>query len=922
VEFRLLGPVEVLGDDGAAVRLGGKRPRALLALLLLHANRTVSTDRLIDALWGESPPARARGALQVHVHALRKALGPDRIVTRAPGYLVHVEDEELDTDRFARLVSAGSFTEALALWRGPALADLSTEEFAQADAARLEEARVAAVESRIAAELDAGRHDALVAELEALVAAHPHRERLRAQQMIALYRSGRQADALAAYRDARAALDELGLEPSAELRLLEQRILQQDRELATSASAPSEAGVAGASVERTPLIGRELELAAVRGLLGRPEIRVITLTGPGGTGKTRLAIAAAETAERARFIDLSAVTDAGLVLPTLARALDTDEAPGRSDLDNALEALDDPPGLLVLDNFEQVLDAAAELAALVAAAPALRVLVTSRAPLRIGAEHVYAVPPLAVPGPLDDTAATIERAGAVRLYADRAAATLPGFEITDENAAAVARICRALDGLPLALELAAARVRTLGPEGTADRLGQRLALLSRGARDLPERQRSLRATLDWSVQLLEDDARDLLAVFGAFGGGASLDALEAVADGGDVADALDDLLDAALVTRSEVAREPRFGMLETVRDYAGELLAASGLEPEIRDRHLDWCLALVEGDVPLRYRVMDAAWLDRVELEHDNIRSAFRHAEAIEDVEREIRLAIAMRYFWRVRGYVEEGRRRLVRAVELAPAVADRLRAHALAEAGVMTFAAGQHERSRTLWLEALELFEQLDDRREVGRALMEIGATWHGEGDLPHALEYYERARDALTETDDALAAGVVLSNLGAVYNALGDLDRAQEAGEGGLEVSERLGDEDGIAIASLNLATIHLERGDLRAAAEYTRVSLDKSLRLAYREVTAYGLGVAAALALRVRRATDAAVLSGAFVELFRAIGTEPQPEEAERHSATRAAAAREIDVEEAVERGSQLTTDEAVALARDVLEVIRRA
>jgi predicted ATPase/DNA-binding SARP family transcriptional activator len=916
VEFRVLGPLEVLGEHGEPVALGGARPRRLLGVLLLHANRPVATDRLIDAVWADSPPPSARGALQVHVHALRKALGTDRIVTRAPGYLVRVDEGELDADRFERLVDAGSFAEALGLWRGPALADLASEDFARADAARLEEARLSAHEARIAAELEAGRHDAVVPELDALVTAHPHRERLRAQQMLALYRAARQADALAAFRDARSALDELGLEPSAELRRLEQRILQQDPDLAPSAAVPREAGPGGLPVERTPLVGRELEVAAVRALLGRPETRLVTLTGPGGTGKTRLAIAAAEASERALFVDLSAVADPELVLPTVARALGADEAPGRGELETVLTALGYESGLLVLDNFEQVLDAAGDVAGLVDSAPALRVLVTSRSPLRVGAEHVYAVPPLPVPGPGDETAATIERIGSVRLYTDRARATLPEFALTDENAAAVARVCRALDGLPLALELAAARVRTLGPAGTADRLGQRLSLLSRGARDLPPRQRSLRATLDWSVQLLEDDARGLLAALGAFSGGASLDALESVVDAGvDVPGALEDLLDAALVTRSGSVAEPRFVTLETVREYAGELLAASGAEREARDRHLDWCLALVEGDTLPRHRIMDAPWLDLVELEHDNIRAAFAHAESTGDVERELRLAAAMRYFWRVRGYVEEGRRRLERGVELSPAADGELRARTIGEAGVMAFAAGDHTRSRALWLEALPLFEQLEDRREVGRALMEIGATWHAEGDLNRAIEYYEPAREVLVEVD-ANATGVVLANLGAVYHALGELDRAEAATAEALALAERIDDEDGIAISSLNLSAIDIERGDLRAAARHVAVAIDRALRLAYREVTAYALGIAGVIAVRIGRPEDAAVLGGAFVALFREIGAEPQPEEAERHAAMLAEAARQVDVEAALERGRSLTTDEAVALARDVL------
>jgi predicted ATPase len=657
-------------------------------------------------------------------------------------------------------------------------------------------------------------------------------------------------------------------------------------------------------------------------MLGRPDTRLVTLTGPGGTGKTRLAIAAAAETARVVFVDLSPVFDPALVLATAARASGAPESRGGNDLEALVEALGGESTLLVLDNFEQVLDAASDLARLVSAAPLLRVVVTSRAPLRIAAERVYAVPPLQIPEAGEVTAASIERTPAVRLYAGRARATDPHFAVTDANAAAVARICRALDGLPLALELAAARAGTLGPEGTAQRLGERLSLLSRGARDLPERQRSLRATLDWSVQLLDDGARRVLGALGAFSGGASLEALEAVAGDVDVVTALDDLIDAALVSRVRAAPHPRFGMLETVREYAADLLAASGDERAVRDRHLAWLVSMVQGEGLYWHRLMDAEWLDRVELEHDNIRAAFAHAEAVGDLDQELRLAVAMRYFWRVRGYAEEGRRRLERGVELSPGLDDvELRARTLGEAAVMSFVAGDQERSRALWLEALPMFETVGNRREIGRALMEIGATWHAEDELSRALEYYEASREAFADVDDPNARGVIVANLGAVYHALGDLDAAVEATTEALAIAEAIGDEDGVAISVLNIATFDLERGDLAAAAEHAATSLECSVRLSYREVTAYGLGIVAAVAAETGRPEDAGMLGGAFTEHFRAIGSDPQTVEAERLAATLARVSSEIDVDAAVDRGKGLSPDEALALARDVIASVER-
>ena len=918
----MLGPLEVVGDDGAAVALGGRRPRALLTQLLLHANSPVPSDRLIDAVWGEEPPAGAHAALQVHVHALRKALGADRIFTRPPGYLVRVEPGELDVERFERHLADTQPREALALWRGPALADFADEPFARPDAARLEDARLGAHEARIEAELAAGRHVEVAAELRGLVTTHPYRERLHAQRMLALYRSGRQADALDAYRDARRALDELGLEPSGELRSLEQRILQQDPSLdAVPRMTAPWMQRAALPAEPTPLVGRQLEVAAVASLLGRPDTRLVTLIGAGGTGKTRLANAAARAVAgdgtRVAFVDLSAVTDPSLVLPTAAHMLGAEEGTGETAVDTVVEALGRGPALLVLDNFEQVLDAAPSVAALLTATSGLSLLVTSRAPLRIASERVYPVSPLPVPQQGARTAESMQDVPAVRLYVERARATFPQFALTDDNAEAVGRICRGLDGLPLALELAAARVRTLGPEGTAARLGERLSLLSRGARDLPERQRSLRATLDWSVQLLDGPAQRLLATLAVFSGGASLEAIEAVWDGDDAAASLDDLLDAALVTHGSAPDGTRrFGMLDTVREYALELLAGHGEEVAVRDRHLDWCLRLVEGEGLYWQRVVDAPWLDQIELEHDNMRAALAHARSTEDIERELRLATALRYFWRVRGYVEEGRRRLDEVLAMSAGVDPALRARILSEAGVMSFTAGDYARSKALWQEALPLIESLGDEREIGRALAELGACHHAQGDLSGATSYYEASNEALGRAGDTQSQSVILSNLASVYHGLGELDRAIETSHDALRVAEELDDADGIAFTSLNIGEIEFDSGRLDAAARSLEVALDGAIRLGHREITAYAIGVTARLALAIGRLEDAGTLSGAFLEQFRAMGTTPQPENALRNEELGATLAPSIDLETALERGTSLTADEATSLARAVL------
>ncbi|MDF9814401.1 BTAD domain-containing putative transcriptional regulator [Streptomyces sp. SPB162] len=720
--FGILGATQVSDVDGGAVVLGGPRRRGLLAMLLLDAGRVVTPERLIDGLYGEEPPAGVANALQSQVSRLRHVLRQP-IEFGPAGYRLVIDPDDVDAHRFERLSSEGRealaagdparaaelLREALELWRGPALADVGDAPFARSQVTRLEELRVSAAEDRMEAELTLGGHRELVAGLRELVDAHPLRERLRGQLMRALYGSGRQSEALEAYEAARSELaDTLGADPGPELAAVHLAVLRADPELTTASHAHVPRGTSPRTpapvparprfalpAQLTSFVGRDEELDRIGTQLS--EGRLVTLIGPGGAGKTRIAVeAAGRYSGEACFVELAGLTDAAEVPHAIQGALGLREAgvmpgagPAPDPVARVTAALADRPLLLVLDNCEHVVGEIAGLVGrLLGDCGRLRVLATTREPLGIPGETLCPIPPLRLPPPGTDPVRALAFP-AVRLFTERAVAVQPDFELA-ADLDAVLRVCTALDGLPLAIELAAARLRSMSASEIASRLGARSAapergeygpgirpderfrLLSRGSRTAQPRQKTLRGVVDWSWDLLTEPERAVLRRVSVFAGGWTLEAAESVCadreedegatreagvDAFDVLDLIDSLVDKSLVVahRPEGADGVRYRMLETIRAYGAERLAEAGETAVLRRAHARYFLGVVDAAEPHLRRAEQLDWLRRLSVDQDNLHTALRRRVEEGDVTTALRLLAPLSTYWLLRGVRLEG---------------------------------------------------------------------------------------------------------------------------------------------------------------------------------------------------------------------------------------------------------------------------
>ena len=828
VEFRVLGAVQAT-RAGIRLPLGGPRPRTVLATLLLADGRWVRTDALVDAVWGDAAPATATKTIQKYVSYLRATLGDELIISRPGGY--ELLTENVDSRQFERLIGQAStesdattaarmLEQALGLWRGEPYGDLPDLVPAQTERRRLVERRLAAVESLVDLRLSLGQHTAVTAWLEELVVEHPLRERLWGALILALYRCGRQADALAAFARVRSLLTaELGTEPTPALRAIHELVLRQADPVP---EAPRATAVAPAArpgplpLRLTSFIGRDEQRRELTGLLGKH--RLVSLTGPPGSGKTRLAVElAADWPDGGWFVELGVASEPSRVPAIVAAALRLREHLDRDPLDAITDHLAGDTGLLLIDNCEHLVDAVAHVVATVLRmAPGVRVLTTSRQSLGVAGEVVYDVPPLALPE-TDDLRAVRESA-AVSLLVERAQAVDTRFGLDATNAPALARIARRLDGMPLAIELAAARLRVFDAIRLADLLDDRFRVLVSTHRDAPARHQTLRTAVAWSYELLEPPERKLFRDLSVFDGSFVLDAAERVNESAIAL--LPAMVDRSLVVVDVRPGGTRYRLLETLREY-GRAQLDPGEATDVQERHLAWVMEFAEAKSE---QVRGPRHLEAVEMldaERDNMRSALvwalrrhRRADALQ-------LASSLSTYWDERTWFDDGLGVLREALADTGEVPRPLLVRAYACAAGLAINRSDHALAAAMANASLQLARESADEPGIWRATALIAKLALYQSDYTTAGELLSQSREAFARLGMTSDLAEVVGRLGHLHRLQGDLAAARAELEQSMALREQLGDRIGRAWSLWQLGVVARYQGDLERARAHNKES-----------------------------------------------------------------------------------------------------
>jgi predicted ATPase/DNA-binding SARP family transcriptional activator len=829
-----LGPLAAWDRDGEPVRLPSEHQRVLLAVLVVHANRTVSADLLIDELWGDQLPTDPRAALRTQVSRLRKRLDDGALTTEDAGYRLHTDPSACDASRFEALLADGQVEDALALWRGPALGELADRSFARPEAARLDALRLTARETRCEQLLGLNRAADAIADLEAMLIEEPDREQVRGLLMRALYTTGRQTDALRLYQQWRRHLaDDLGLDPSPELQHLEHQIL--NHELVGAADT----GIAWHALPRpvSTFVGRDAEVTSVGAALR--EHRVVVLCGPGGVGKTRLAVEAAVTVSDRypngiAFCDLASVARDADVVRVVAAAVGLEERSGRRLDDQLVTHLEHRRCLLVIDNCEHVINGAAQIVDRVAQhTEAVTILATTREPLAVVGEQLVNVAPLSTEG---------VAASASRLFIDRARAVLPDFDSGGDREQLVQEICRQLDGLPLAIELAAARIRSMTLHDLAGGLDRRFQLLV-GPRRADERHRSLRAVLDWSYDLLSTDEQSVFDQLSVFASSFDLDAARAVVGSNlssdEATDAVLRLVDCSLVAARHDTETTQYALLDSMRTYGAERLRHRAGLNAARDRHAAWALALAEDASIGLAGPNEGEWASRIDRHFAEMRAAHEWLVG-RDASAALRLVAALRPYALWRRAVEIGRWAEVSA-SVAAGEDDKALPAALLCAFTGAWQRGDYAAAWELARSGVQAVapRASEDVRHV--VDMQADVAFIG-GDVATAVRLHQRAAELAIADGDLLQA---MWTLGSVSHALtygAELEESRRAADQSGALAARCGSPTAAAMQDWVLGEL-LASTDPAAAQSHLERAVEAATSVGSRQVAVeaeFGLAI----------------------------------------------------------------------------------